>query len=196
MILKLAKDKNHKELPQNEWFFQVEEFRTLTDRQAEFVALISDFESPIPKGLPDKERRKLAALQCGWKTRGDKNMVLDTRGLDMVHGKNPGVEIAIKKYKEFQKEISPDYQMLEFLNERIEHLKTTIRTPSADLTEEKIKTSLTKELFELYEEKREFEKKIGKPVDPNVVGEVDSDAEDGGDRNLSLIDKVNTEKQP
>lgn len=198
MLLKLAKDKKHKDLSQNEWFFSIEEFRSLTDRQAEFVAHLSDFESQVPKGLPDKDRRKLAAMTAGWTTRRDKNMVLDTRGLDMVHGKVESVEKAIVKYKELQKQTNEDYQMVEFLNERIEHLKKTIKEPSVDakekISDEKIKTALTNELFTLYERKREFEKKIGKQVDPNVIGEAQSDEEDGGTRNLSLIDKINSEK--
>lgn len=194
MLLKLAKDKKHKDLSQNEWFFQYDEFRHLTDRQAEFVARLCDFESEIPKGLPDKERRKLAALVSGWITRKDKNMVLDTRGLDMVHGKTDTVEKAIVKYRELQKQTNEDYQMVEFLNERISHLKNTIQGVSEDLTAEKIKTTLTNELFDLYERKREFEKKIGKQIDPNVIGEAQADEDDGGDRKLSLIDKINSEK--
>ena len=194
MLLKLAKDKKHKDLSTNEWFFQIDEFRHLTDRQAEFISHYCDFESQIPKGLPDKDRRKLAALTAGWTTRRDKNMVLDTRGLDMVHGKVESVEKAIIKYRELQRQTNEDYQMVEFLNGRIDHLKKTIEDASGELQDEKIKTTLIKELFDLYERKREFEKKIGKPVDPNVVGEAQSETDDGGDRKLALIDKVNSEK--
>lgn len=190
MLLKLAKDKNHRELVQNQWALGYEEFNDLTNKQWEFVVLFTDFESPIPKGLPEPQRRKLAALQSGRKTRQDKNNVLDTRGLDLVHGKVETVERAIRKYRDIQEQTNEDYKMLDFLNKRIDHLKIEVAKPSSDIDDEVKKTKLTKELFELFETKKSFESKIGKQEDPNVVGEVGSEEEDGTTRNLSLIDRI------
>lgn len=193
MLLKLAKNKSHKDLPQNEWFFSIEEFQTLTDRQAEFVALICDWESPIPKQLDPKERRKLAALQAGWKTRQDRHLMLDTRGLEIVQGKVPSVEAAIKKYQDLQLETNPDYKMLKVLDDRINHLQTLVSNNTTDPDEQVKLSKLTTELFKLYEDRKVFEKKIRTP-DPMVQGDDFGDAEEGTDRNLSLIDKVNEER--
>lgn len=193
MLLKLAKSGVHKDLEQNSWFFLIEEFQNLTDRQAEFVALVSDWESPVPKQLETKERRKLAAMKAGWRTRGDRHLMLDTRGLDIVDGKVASVEAAIKRYQELQLETNPDYRMLKVLDDRIAHLQIMVSNESDDADEQVKLSKLTKELFELYEDRKAFERKI-KTHDPLVHGDDFGDPEEGTDRNLSLIDKVNEER--
>lgn len=193
MLLKLARNKNHKELSQNEWFFNIQEFQNLTDRQAEFVALISDWESPVPKQLNPQERRKLAAMQSGWKTRQDRHLMLDTRGLDIVQGKVESVEIAIKRYQELQLETNDDYKMLKVLDGRIAHLQTLVSNITTDIDEQIGLSKLTKELFLLYEDRKAFERKIKIP-DPLVQGDDSGELDEGTDRNLSLIDRVNEEK--
>lgn len=193
MLLKLAKNGSHKDLEQNSWFFLIEEFQNLTDRQAEFVALVSDWESPVPKQLETKERRKLAAMKAGWKTRGDRHLMLDTRGLEIVDGKVASVEAAIKRYQELQLETNPDYRMLKVLDDRIAHLQTMVSNESNDADEQVKLSKLTKELFGLYEDRKTFERKI-KTHDPLVQGDDFGDPDEATDRNLSLIDKVNEER--
>jgi len=192
MLLKLAKNGRHKDLPQNSWFYNIPEFEKLTDMQSTFVASLCDFESKIPKGLPEEERRKLAALEAGWKTRTDRHKTLETNGIAIVQG-IPHVEVAIKKYRELQASTNEDYGMWEFLNERIKELKTFIAVPTADADEQKKKSALTKELMDLYERKKDFEKKIGKPSDPDIIGESLSDEADASPRKLSTIDQVHEE---
>lgn len=193
MLLKLAKNGRHKDLPQNSWFYNIPEFEKLTDMQSTFVAMLVDFESKIPKGLPDEERRIAAAKEAGWKTRTDRHQTLETNGIAICKG-IPHVEDAIKKYRELQSQTNEDYGMWEFLNERIKELKTFIAVPTQDADEQKKKSALTKELMDLYERKKEFEKKIGKPVDPEVIGESMSDEGDATPRKLSTIDQVHEEQ--
>jgi hypothetical protein len=195
MMLKLAKNTRHRDLEANEWFYLIPEFHNLTSGQSHFVALVADFESKIPKGLPDRKRREMAASLAGWGVRKDRQQGLDSRGLELAGGKVPGVEAAILKYRELQKELNEDYAHLVFVNERLDHLKQLIASPSTDLADEKTKTGLTKELWDLYERKKAFEAKIGKDPDPLIIGEESAEGEDNT-RTKSLIDRENEKLIP
>ena len=98
MLFKVHHNKSFKEL--NKEVLAIPQLANLTDQQLVFVALVSDYESPL-RTLPDKQRRTKAAELAGYALEKDGKR-LSKFARSVVDGQNKGVEEGILAYKDIQ----------------------------------------------------------------------------------------------
>lgn len=154
------------------------------DRKMRFVMLVADYKSPL-RQHPEKQRRKLAAMECGYKIMDTTHDTLDYRARLLLEGKDEKVEAAILKYHEIQ--YNEDIGNLEMIDRQIDNIKDVIKSPTADLDELKKRNTLLQTLPELVETKKRLARIAGMKEAEMASMEISED------KPLSLIDKIHAE---
>ncbi len=187
MLFKIIRDKTVSEL--NPEILVIEEFANLTDRQLKYTILSTDYKSPFRK-LTKEDKKFRAALEAGYKLeKGGKR--LDMNGRNIVQGKNPEVEKAIKKYKILQKD--EDYETLLGISKLIADIREFTARVGKETTEIEKAIKFAKELPALLKVKKEIEDTLGMREDEITdVEEVKITTEETP-TNLSELAQINDE---
>lgn len=131
----------------------IPEFDALTARQMAYVILATDYKSPFRK-LAIATRKTRAALEAGYKYEKD-GKKLDMNARNVIQGKTPAIERAIRKYNLIQKD--EDYETLLGLSRLISDIRELNNTANKSLAELEKAVKLSKELPALMKAKRDLE---------------------------------------
>jgi|GEM_PF-5231910 len=197
MLFKVIEGKDIFEL--NEELRAIKEF-DLTSMQMTFVALYSDYESPI-RTLPDKARREQACKIAGYPMEGDR---LARNARDIVAGTVKSIEAGIEKYKELQ--YDENKALLDAYNQQIQEIMELMTMDKTKLAKDDPKlamdlsekaTKLSVRLPEIKKAKRELQELINagnnEPELKSYITPESLPQEDN--QQLSMIDQVMAKKQ-
>jgi len=197
MLFKVIEGKDIFEL--NEELRAIKEF-DLTSMQMTFVALYSDYESPI-RTLPDKARREQACKIAGYPMEGDR---LARNARDIVAGTVKSIEAGIEKYKELQ--YDENKALLDAYNQQIQEIMELMTMDKTKLAKDDPKlamdlsekaTKLSVRLPEIKKAKKKLQELINagnnEPELKSYITPESLPQEDN--QQLSMIDQVMAKKQ-
>ena len=178
MLFKVDLNKTVKEL--NPEIEVINEFKDVPDRNLKYIFLVHDYESPFRK-LPMDQRKEKVAFSVGFKVEKGRP-VLDKNARNIMGGKNPKVERAIKAFKRLIYDSDRDtYQSLEDL---ISNIRVEIRAPGKSSQDMKHKASLAKDLPSL----AQTLKQLAQILD---IKETTEDESDNEEVQISTLEMVN-----
>lgn len=163
------------------------EFERLTDRQMTYIILATDYKSPFRKLTPE-DRRIKAALTAGYKHEKDgKTLDMNTRNL--INGKTPSVEVAIKKYRELQRD--EDYETLLSISNLIGQIREVNNKKGMEISELVNAVKLTTGLDKLMETKKKLEEILDMREDTLSDTAILSDDDSIDEANLPPLQLIN-----
>lgn len=159
----------------------VPEFDCLTEKQMRVIALVFDYKSPF-RQKTQTDRWKLAFLAAGYAPEETKDKVFSMRCREMMDGKHPKVNAAIKKYLSIQRD--EDMELLNDLQTHLENIKSMMRKGREDPAELDKINKLVMSLPDL----RETQRKIAAAA--HIDYSFGEQEEDDAQKNMSTIDKM------
>lgn len=159
----------------------VPEFAELTDKQLRVMALVFDYKSPF-RQKPQADRWRLAFLAAGYTPMEGHNNTFDMRAREIMDGKHPKMNAAIKKFLDLQ--FDEDIENLKAIQTQIDNIRAMTQKSWTDPDDLKKVNGLLLTLPEL----REAQKIIAR--NSKLDYSFGEQEEDDTQKNMSTIDKV------
>lgn len=168
----------------------IPEFEKLTERQITYVILSTDYKSPFRKLTPD-ERKHQSALIAGYKL-DKEGKRFDTNGKNLLQGKVPSIEAAIKRYKELQRD--EDYETLVALNTLIGQIRELNSKPDKNFQELAAAVNINvQKLDKLMETKKRIEELLDMREDEPAMVTKEAPLETIEEANLPILAQLNAD---
>jgi hypothetical protein len=159
----------------------IEQFKEVPDRSLKYMCLMYDYESPYRK-LPLSQRKDKVASMVGFKREKGRRL-FDKNARDIMNGKNPKLEEAIKEFKTMI--YDTDRETLQSLDVLIENIRTELKTPGKSSGDMKNKSALAKELPALASTK----KQLAQILEIQGSGDVDEEEEESKMSTLEMLNQ-------
>lgn len=161
----------------------IPEFEVCTSRELKYVFLVYDYDTPLYQ-LGMEERKMRAAEMAGYHVEGGGKR-LDKTGRNLLNGKYPHVEAAVKRFKQIRRDL--DREVLESYDTQLEQFIQKAAEPKTDNRDWDLALKINKELPKLLEQRRALLDLL------NLRGEFKEEEENTAEDKLQLstLDQVN-----
>jgi len=163
----------------------IREFAVLNSKQMTYVAFASDYQSPF-RQLPLKQRKEKAILQAGYRVDSDGKRP-DKNARDIIAGKNPKINAAIRKYMDIQ--YDEDHENINAYDTQLGEIRAFFKKPGKDPDDLKRAVDMMKVYKDLVKTRKDLLKSLGLRDDEEFL----SEDNDETSKEVSTLDLVNQE---